>query len=333
MSLRRSLLSSLPSSPSLARAPFSSTPLLSARAKPTAPSPTPAAKPTPPLPEIIQGPISSNRLREYYENVLSEDLLYLSYSHRLAINPDLPRPNLSWLEKQPDNPFASNRPHPSPGGARASLIPTRHGVDEYSVPRLERITINMFVKEAIGTKANLLGPIHALRTITGQVHNGGNDSSVEGVKIIRGRKGAATWSLRPGMPVGAQITLKDDEMYRFMESLTEFVFPRLREWPGVKLLPLKTKEDPEAVAETSGVVSMGLDRAALALFPQIEACLDIYPKLNGMNISFITNQRGEGALNRARMLLSGFRFPFYQPEKQKKKKRQIGKPKKRPTKK
>ncbi|CED85171.1 Mitochondrial/chloroplast ribosomal protein L5/L7 [Phaffia rhodozyma] len=332
MAFRRSALSlssflpsvSSSSLPVLSRAAFGTTPTLSARTpKPKAATTVVAPKdetPLPPLPEIFQGPIESNRLKDFYQNVLTDDLLYLTYSHRIAINPDLPRPNLSWVEKDPTNPFAANRHHPQPGGARSSLLPTRHGVDEYTIPRLERISINMFVRESIGKKASLLGPLHSLRTITGQVKNAGNDVDTQGVEIIRGKKGAAAWSLRAGMPVGAKITLKGDDMYRFVESLTEFVLPRIREWPGVKMLPLKTKEEPESVSSTSGVVTFGLDRAALALFPQIEACLDVYPRLTGMHISFITNQRGLGAQNRARMLLSGFRFPFYQPEKQPKKK-------------
>lgn len=289
-----------------------------ALARKATPTPTKATEKAPtPEPELILGEIAPNRLRDHYQNALADDLLYLNYSHRLAIDPDLPQANLSWLEKDPTNSFAANRPHPRAPGARAAYIPVRHSVNELNVPRLEAIVVSTFVRDAIARKSQLLPAIHALRTVTGQVKNGGNDRSKAGVEIITGKKGAATWHLRSGMPVGAKVTLRGPEMYRFIESLTEFVFPRIRDWSGIKMQPLGVKADPTSGDETAGVVSFGFDTPVLQLFPQVEAALSIYSKLPGFNINFITNQRGVGAKWRARMLLSGFRFPFYTPEKEK----------------
>ena len=266
-------------------------------------------------PELVLGELAPNRLRDHYQHALADDLLYLNYSHRLAIDPDLPQANLSWLEKDPSSSFAANRPHPRAPGARAAYVPVRHAVNELNVPRLEAVVVSTFVKDAIARKSALLPAIHALRTVTGQVKQGGNDRSKAGVEIIKGKKGAATWHLRSGMPVGAKVTLKGHDMYRFIESLTEFVFPRIRDWPGVPLQPAGTKPDPTSGDETAGVVSFGFETAVLPLFPQVEAALGVYPKLPGFNINFITNQRGVGAKWRARMLLSGFRFPYFTPDK------------------
>jgi large subunit ribosomal protein L5 len=315
--LRSSVGGSSASSTSSRRSFASSAPVFARKA--VGSKSTQAAAPAAPEPEILLGELATNRLRDHYYNALADDLLYLNYTHRLAIDPDLPQANLSWLEKNPTNQFAPNQPHPRAPGARASLVPVRHSVNEYNVPRLEAIVVSTFVREAIARKSQLLPAIHALRTMTGQVKNADNDRTKAGVEIIVGKRGAATWHLRSGMPVGAKVTLRGPEMYRFMESLTEFVFPRIRDWPGIKMQQIGQRVDPVSGDETAGVVSFGFEPHVMQLFPQVEAALSVYNRLPGFNINFITNQRGVGAKWRARMLLSGFRFPFYSPEKTAKK--------------
>lgn len=269
----------------------------------------------PPLPNVLDlvvGESQPNRLEDYYHDALADDLMYLTYSHKLAIAPELPHPNPSWYEMQPGNRYALNRPQPQPKGKRKTLIPIHHNVTPYTIPRLEKVVVSVFDKQAIQSKSSLLGCFHALKTITGQTEFAGGDRNRLGVQLIRAKKGAATWNLRKGMPCGAKVVLQGPDMYRFIEVLTEFVFPRLRDWKG---LPLHhgRHEDRAEPGSTGGTVSLGFEAPVMALFPQIEACLDIYPKMYGATINFCTNQRGEGAQDRARKLLSGMRVPFYRP--------------------
>jgi len=261
------------------------------------------------------GPI---RYQDFYHNSLADDLFYLTYSHRLAIDPDLPDPNLSAFQRDPTNRYNINARHPHPTGRRSTIIPVRKAVSATTVPRLEAIHITVSVPEAIKQKAQLLGAIHMLRTITGQVEGHRGVHTAEGVKINYAKVGVSSWGVREGMAQGCRIKLEGDEMWRFLETLVEFVFPRIREWKGLRL-PQIRGEDREAEASTTGAVAMGLDPPSMALFPQIEACLDAYPRLYGMNIVFKTNQRGLGAADRSRALMSGFRFPFERPPYVKKK--------------
>ncbi|TFY74570.1 hypothetical protein EWM64_g9444 [Hericium alpestre] len=97
-------------------------------------------------------------------------------------------------------------------------------------------------------------------------------------------------------------------MYEFLGTLTEFVLPRMREFPGM-LMPAGSA-NMNTPSGVSGVVSFGLSPDAMGLFPQIEVNLDSYPKAYGFHIHFITNATGTGAQNRARQLLSGFQIPF-----------------------
>ncbi|KAK4684911.1 large subunit ribosomal protein L5, partial [Tremellales sp. Uapishka_1] len=165
------------------------------------------------------------------------------------------------------------------------------------------------VKEAIGNKHSLLTAIMALRAISGESLNGGGRSGSSGVQVIASRTGAAAFKLRAGMPVAVKVELKGEAMYDFLQSLVDFVLPRIREYPGVQLPSSSaSKISPSA---TAGVVAFGLPSTAMALFPQVEANLDAYPKLHGFHMHFKTNLKGKEAQEQARTLLSGFRVPFY----------------------
>jgi len=72
--------------------------------------------------------------------------------------------------------------------------------------------------------------------------------------------------------------MKGPEMYDFLSTLVEFVFPRLRESNGVQLPG--SSSNTQTPAGMSGVVSFGLPPEAL----QIEVNLDSYPKSYGMHI-------------------------------------------------
>jgi len=139
--------------------------------------------------------------------------------------------------------------------------------------------------------------------------NGGGRPGSSGVQIVRAKVGAATWKLREGMPIACKVELKGDAMYDFIGSLVDFVLPRLREYNGAPL-PLATKSQKTSNA-MSGVVSFGLPKAAMALFPQIETNIDSYPRLHGFHLYFKTNVKGERAEAISRSLLSGFRVPFH----------------------
>ena len=177
------------------------------------------------------------------------------------------------------------------------------------MPKLESIILHTMVKEAIGNKQSLLSAIMALRAISGESKNGGGRQGSSGVQVVTSKQGAAAFKLRAGMPVAAKVELKGDAMYDFLQSMVDFVLPRIREFPGVALPPPSaSRNSPSALG---GVVSFGLPANAMALFPQIEANLDAYPRLHGFHMHFKTNARGDRAQEQARALLSGFRVPFY----------------------
>ena len=225
--------------------------------------------------------------------------MYMTYNHRLKYKKDKePKPI------KPMNPYEINRPLAPP-----KQLPKAKAITYATIPILESITIHSMAKEAINNKQKLLNLIMAFKSISGEAPGGGGRTAAKGVEIIRAKRGAAAWSLREDMPIAAKVEIKGDAMYDFLQSLVDFVLPRIREYPGVPIPPLKgTHLKPNMVGS---VVSFGLPPDAMGFFPQIEVNLDSYTKLHGFNIYFKTNMRGEHAEMWTRNLLSGFRVPFY----------------------
>lgn len=258
------------------------------------------------VPAIHLGQTHPSRYGDHYHNTLATDLMYMTYDHRAATtSTSAPTPPARSPETM--TPYELNRPTPPPKGNRP-LRPSASPVTPTNIPQITSITIHTMVKEAIGNKQGLLSAIMALRAISGETANGGGRAGSSGVQVISSRSGAAAFKLRAGMPVAAKVELKGEAMYDFLQSLVDFVLPRIREFPGIPLPPAAaSKLSPSAVG---GVVSFGFDAQTMALFPQIEANLDSYPRMHGFHVQIATSAKGKGAQEKARTLLSGFRIPF-----------------------
>ncbi|KAI6042651.1 ribosomal protein L5 domain-containing protein [Pisolithus marmoratus] len=232
------------------------------------------------------------RLREHYYTTLRDDLMYMTYVHESGHRPP---PRQIRLRFDPDDPYSKNRRNAPVGGDQLGRKPAPISTPQ-TVVQLDRIVLHSMQKDAINNRSSLVGAIAAFRR-----------SSRSGVEIVKGKKAVSGW-VRPGLPLGCKVTLKGPKMYDFIATLTEFVFPRMREFNGIVLPPASsTMRTPSGVA---GVISFGLPPEAMGLFPQIEVNLEAYPKPIGFHVHFITNAEGAGAQNRARALLSGFQIPF-----------------------
>lgn len=131
-----------------------------------------------------------------------------------------------------------------------------------------------------------------------------------GVEIVRSRAKSASFKIRSGLPIGAKVTLKDPvAIHDFLETVSELVMPRLKDWNGVPLLQPSRGEQYQPNYH-SGALTFGLPSQAMGLFPQVEINLDAYPKQSGLAINVVTNATGAGAQDRVRTLLSGYKIPF-----------------------
>ncbi|KAG2092486.1 uncharacterized protein F5147DRAFT_764127 [Suillus discolor] len=220
------------------------------------------------------------RLMDHYHTALQDNLMYMTYNHESGTPP--PSPRQIRLTYDPNDPYTKNRYNPPVGGSQAGKKPAPPTTSQ-NVVHLEKIVIHSMMKEALTNRSNLLGLIAAFRAMSGETESGGGRPSSSGVQIVKGKK---------------NVELKGPKMYDFLNTLVEFVLPRIREFPGIVMPPASsTMKSPSGVA---GVVSFGLPPEAMGYFPQIEVNLDSYPK------SYV----GLGAQNRARALVSGSRYPL-----------------------
>ena len=151
-----------------------------------------------------------------------------------------------------------------------------------SLPRLEKIVINMGVGSAIGEKKHLEEAVDALGLIAGQRP-----------VVTRGRKSIAGFRLREGMAIGCKATLRGKRMYEFLDRLIALGLPRVRDFRGL---------DPDGF-DGQGNYNLGL--AEQLVFPELNP--DKYSRPQGMNITIVTTATED---DEARELLRGFGMPF-----------------------
>ena len=150
------------------------------------------------------------------------------------------------------------------------------------VPKLEKVTINMGLGEAKENSKILESAVEEIGLISGQRP-----------VITKARKSIANFKVRQGMPFGAKVTLRGDNMYEFVDKLFNIALPRLRDFKGVS----KNSFDGR------GNYSMGLKEQLI--FPEIN--YDKVDKIKGMNIVFTTTAKTD---EEAAALLAGLGLPF-----------------------
>ncbi|EDP98672.1 50S ribosomal protein L5 [Shewanella benthica] len=150
------------------------------------------------------------------------------------------------------------------------------------VPRIEKITLNMGVGEAVADKKVME---HALRDMT----------AIAGQKpvVTVARKSVAGFKIRDGYPIGCKVTLRGERMWEFLERLIEIAIPRIRDFRG-----MNTKS-----FDGRGNYAMGVREQII--FPEID--YDKIDKIRGMDIVITTSAKND---EEGQALLEGFNFPF-----------------------
>ena len=151
-----------------------------------------------------------------------------------------------------------------------------------SLPRLEKIVINMGVGSAIQDKKHLEDANAALELIAGQKP-----------VITKARKSIANFRLREGQSIGCKVTLRGDRMYEFLDRLTTLALPRVRDFRGVSAKSFDGR----------GNYSLGITE--YVVFPELNP--DKFTRQQGMNIVFVTSTDND---DEGRELLRMFGMPF-----------------------
>ena len=150
------------------------------------------------------------------------------------------------------------------------------------VPRIEKITLNMGVGEAISDKKVLENATNDLTAISGQKP-----------VVTKARKSVAGFKIREGYPIGAKVTLRGERMWEFLERLISISVPRIRDFRGL---------NPKSF-DGRGNYSMGVREQII--FPEID--YDKIDKIRGLDITITTTAQSN---EEGHALLTAFNFPF-----------------------
>ena len=169
---------------------------------------------------------------------------------------------------------------------RESIIPALRERFSYAnvmqVPRIEKITLNMGVGEAIGDKKILDNAVSDMRLIAGQKPI-----------VTMARKSVAAFKIREGWPIGCKVTIRRDRMYEFLDRLINIAIPRIRDFRGLS---------PRAF-DGHGNYNLGIKEQII--FPEID--YDKIDAIRGLDVAITTSATVD---EEARALLAGFEFPF-----------------------
>ena len=150
------------------------------------------------------------------------------------------------------------------------------------VPRLSKIVVNMGVGDAAADAKLIDAAVVDLRIITGQQP-----------KVNRARKSVSNFKLREGQAIGANVTLRGDRMWEFLDRLIALAIPRIRDFRGL---------NPKGF-DGRGNYSFGVTEQLI--FPEID--YDKVVKVRGMDITIVTTARND---EEGKALLDAFGFPF-----------------------
>ena len=150
------------------------------------------------------------------------------------------------------------------------------------VPRIEKITLNMGVGEAVADKKVMEHAVGDMEKIAGQK-----------VIVTKAKKSVAAFKIRDDYPVGCKVTLRRERMYEFLDRLVTVAIPRIRDFRGI----------PAKSFDGRGNYNMGVKEQII--FPEIE--YDKIDAIRGMNITITTTAKTD---EEAKALLVAFSFPF-----------------------
>lgn len=150
------------------------------------------------------------------------------------------------------------------------------------IPKLEKIVVNMGLGSAKDNNKVIQAAVAELKAITGQAPI-----------VTIAKKSIANFKLREGMAVGAKVTLRDSNMFEFLDRFVSIALPRVRDFRGVNANSFDGR----------GNYTVGVKEQLI--FPEIN--YDDVDAVRGMDITFVTTAKTD---EEARELLKLMGMPF-----------------------
>src|SRR5437867_9380774 len=137
-----------------------------------------------------------------------------------------------------------------------------------SLPKLQKIVVNMGVGKALQDKNRMEQAADNLTQITGQR-----------AQVTKAKVAISGFRLREGNEIGCRVTLRGRRMYEFLDRLISIALPRIRDFRGV---------NPKSF-DGNGNYSLGL--AEQLVFPEVDP--DKVHFTQGMDVTFVTNTHSD----------------------------------------
>ena len=155
--------------------------------------------------------------------------------------------------------------------------------NKFSVPKLQKIVVNMGVGRAVDNKKLIEEATKHLAIVTGQKP-----------LVTVAKKAIAGFKLRKGQAIGCKVTLRGKRMFEFLDRLISIVLPRIRDFRGIS---------PKAF-DGRGNYTLGLTEQIV--FPEIS--IDSVEFVQGMDITMvITGNSNEQSCELLKLLGMPFR--------------------------
>jgi large subunit ribosomal protein L5 len=154
--------------------------------------------------------------------------------------------------------------------------------NKLSLPRLQKIVVNMGVGKALQDKNRMEQAADNLTHITGQR-----------AQVTKAKVAISSFRLRDGNEIGCRVTLRGRRMFEFLDRLISIALPRIRDFRGI---------NPKSF-DGNGNYSLGLSEQMI--FPEIDP--DKVTFTQGMDVTLVTSTRSD---DEARELLRLFGMPF-----------------------
>ncbi|KAI1003758.1 hypothetical protein K3495_g4450 [Podosphaera aphanis] len=248
----------------------------------------PPPKTDPASREFVPGPFWYTRLDKTYQSTIASDLMTMMYVHKQpgVVTPPRADRLRTWDDSSP---YHKGRPKRGPRGPGQVLRLIERDIDWRNIPKIKEITVHSFIKEAVDDSAYLHTAGMLLQAVTGvraQVHNA--------------KRSVSAWKLREGTPIAVSATMNGNMASEFLDKCIHLVFPKLKDWPGIK----------GTTGDNSGNLAWGFSREGVILFPEVQVNYDMYPPkmIPGFHVLVKTTATSD---RHARLLLSALGVPFY----------------------
>lgn len=150
------------------------------------------------------------------------------------------------------------------------------------IPKIVKIALNIGLGAASQNSKLIEPAVDELTAIAGQK-----------AVVTKAKKSIAQFKLREGMPIGARVTLRGENMWDFYDRLVTFALPRVRDFRGV----------PDRGFDGRGNFTMGIKEHTI--FPELDIDRVELPK--GMNVTIVTTAKTD---KESKMLLDLLGMPF-----------------------